>query len=224
MYNEQIENLINLALADGELSEKEKQILFKKAEAAGIDLDEFEMVLDAKLFEKQKPYAQLIQILVEAIEDGHISEEEKNDIIWFCKNYLEQNQYYELFTSKIQELHGLLEALSFDSILYDIEIDFLEKWLENHMFLRDSYPFDFVSNKVHIIKYEVCDETVKLNAINKLLELGKCFESIKLYILRNYPYLYLIILIIVLIFILILATLVILVFLLRNKNVFNCGS
>jgi hypothetical protein len=54
MYNEQIENLINLALADGELSEKEKQILFKKAEAAGIDLDEFEMVLDAKLFEKQQ--------------------------------------------------------------------------------------------------------------------------------------------------------------------------
>lgn len=54
MYNEQIENLINLALADGELTEKEKQILFKKAEALGIDLDEFEMVLDAKLFEKQQ--------------------------------------------------------------------------------------------------------------------------------------------------------------------------
>lgn len=54
MYNEQIENLINLALADGELTEKEKQILFKKAEVAGIDLDEFEMVLDAKLFEKQQ--------------------------------------------------------------------------------------------------------------------------------------------------------------------------
>lgn len=54
MYNEQIENLINLALADGELTEKEKQILFKKAESQGIDLDEFEMVLDAKLFEKQK--------------------------------------------------------------------------------------------------------------------------------------------------------------------------
>ena len=54
MYNEQIENLINLALADGDLTEKEKQILFKKAEEAGIDLDEFEMVLDAKLYEKQQ--------------------------------------------------------------------------------------------------------------------------------------------------------------------------
>jgi hypothetical protein len=38
MYNEKIENLINFALADGELTEKEKQILFKKAEEAGIDL------------------------------------------------------------------------------------------------------------------------------------------------------------------------------------------
>ncbi len=54
MYNEKIENLINLALADGELTEKEKQILFKNAESEGLDLDEFEMVLDAKLFEKQQ--------------------------------------------------------------------------------------------------------------------------------------------------------------------------
>jgi hypothetical protein len=54
MYNEKIESLINFALADGELTEKEKQILFKKAEEAGIDLDEFEMVLDAKLHEKQQ--------------------------------------------------------------------------------------------------------------------------------------------------------------------------
>jgi hypothetical protein len=54
MYNEKIENLINFALADGELTEKEKQILFKKAEEAGIDLNEFEMVLDAKLHEKQQ--------------------------------------------------------------------------------------------------------------------------------------------------------------------------
>ena len=54
IYNPYLENLIEMALADGELTEKEKQVLFKKAEAYGIDLDEFEMVLDAKLYEKQK--------------------------------------------------------------------------------------------------------------------------------------------------------------------------
>ena len=54
IYGNYLEHLIDMALADGELTEKEKQILFKKAEAHGIDLDEFEMVLDARLFEKQK--------------------------------------------------------------------------------------------------------------------------------------------------------------------------
>lgn len=54
MYNEQIEKLIEMALMDGELTEKEKQVLFKKAEAMGIDLDEFEMVLDARLYEKKQ--------------------------------------------------------------------------------------------------------------------------------------------------------------------------
>lgn len=54
MYNEKIEALISAALADGVLTEKEKQILFKNAQAQGIDLDEFEMVLDARLVELQK--------------------------------------------------------------------------------------------------------------------------------------------------------------------------
>ena len=54
MYSQEIEALIDAALADGVLTEKEKQVLFKKAQALGIDLDEFEMVLDSRLFEKQK--------------------------------------------------------------------------------------------------------------------------------------------------------------------------
>ena len=54
MYNEKIEQLIKAALADGVLTEKEKQVLFKNAQAAGIDLDEFEMILDARLVELQK--------------------------------------------------------------------------------------------------------------------------------------------------------------------------
>ena len=54
MYDEKIEALISAALADGVLTEKEKQVLFKRAQAEGIDLDEFEMVLDARLVELQK--------------------------------------------------------------------------------------------------------------------------------------------------------------------------
>lgn len=58
MYNEQLEQLIDAALADGVLTEKEKQILFKKAQTFGVDLDEFEMVLDARLVKMQKEQQQ----------------------------------------------------------------------------------------------------------------------------------------------------------------------
>ena len=54
LYNPELEQLIDAALADGELTEKEKQILFKKAQSFGVDLDEFEMVLDARLVKVKK--------------------------------------------------------------------------------------------------------------------------------------------------------------------------
>ena len=54
MYNEQLEKLIEMALMDGELTDKERTILSKKAESFGVDIDEFEMVLEARLFEKKQ--------------------------------------------------------------------------------------------------------------------------------------------------------------------------
>lgn len=45
----EIENLIEMALADGEVTEKERAIILRKAEALGEDKDEVEMVLDGKI-------------------------------------------------------------------------------------------------------------------------------------------------------------------------------
>lgn len=54
MYDKELETLISAALADGVLTEKEKQVLFRKAQSMGIDLDEFEIVLNARLLQVQK--------------------------------------------------------------------------------------------------------------------------------------------------------------------------
>lgn len=53
MYDDKLEALISVALADGTLSEKERQVLFKTAREQGIDLEEFEMVLQARILERQ---------------------------------------------------------------------------------------------------------------------------------------------------------------------------
>jgi uncharacterized tellurite resistance protein B-like protein len=53
----EIEKLIDLALADGQITEKERNVIFKKAAELSIDADEVEMVLDGKLhqLEANKP-------------------------------------------------------------------------------------------------------------------------------------------------------------------------
>lgn len=78
MYNEELEHLIKMALMDGVLSTKEKHILFKKAESFGIDLDEFEMVLNGRLFEKQqsvKPQSNTSTV----VENRPLSQEKTNE-------------------------------------------------------------------------------------------------------------------------------------------------
>lgn len=55
--NTEIEKLIELAIADGQITEKERNVILKKASELGVDADEVEMILDGKLhqLEANKP-------------------------------------------------------------------------------------------------------------------------------------------------------------------------
>jgi hypothetical protein len=49
--NPEIEKLIDFAIADGQITEKERKVILNKAIEFGVDVDEVEMILDAKLFQ-----------------------------------------------------------------------------------------------------------------------------------------------------------------------------
>jgi hypothetical protein len=51
--NPEIEKLIDLALADGQITEKERNVILKKAAELGVDADEVEMTLDGRLHQIQ---------------------------------------------------------------------------------------------------------------------------------------------------------------------------
>ena len=55
--NPEIEKLIDFAIVDGEITDKERGVILRKAESLGIDKDEVEMILDAKLYLAQKSAA-----------------------------------------------------------------------------------------------------------------------------------------------------------------------
>jgi uncharacterized tellurite resistance protein B-like protein/RNA polymerase subunit RPABC4/transcription elongation factor Spt4 len=133
IYSNKLEQLIDLALSDGELTEKEKQVLFKKAEAEGIDLDEFEMVLDSKIknlirankFSLNESnnnlnenreiildpnrYAEIEKLIEIAITDGHLSENERNVII--AKGFthgIPKDELAMIIDSKVAEKQKLM--------------------------------------------------------------------------------------------------------------------
>ena len=53
-----LEKLIQAALVDGVVTDKERAILIKKVKESGGDTDEFELLLDARIYETQKKNAQ----------------------------------------------------------------------------------------------------------------------------------------------------------------------
>lgn len=52
--NAELEKLIEITLADGQLTDKERTVLYRKAKELGVDQDELEIVLESKLFSIQK--------------------------------------------------------------------------------------------------------------------------------------------------------------------------
>jgi uncharacterized membrane protein YebE (DUF533 family) len=47
--NPEIDKLINIALTDGQVTDKEREIILRKAEKLGLDVDEVEMYLESNL-------------------------------------------------------------------------------------------------------------------------------------------------------------------------------
>jgi hypothetical protein len=142
LYSNNIERLINLALSDGELTEKEKQVLFKKAEAEGIDLDEFEMVLDSKL--KQ------LQISSPQVSSNH--------------SYDQQNPTHPpapLTSNAIpsREAYGQLEYFM-DMALKDVTITQLEK----QTIIEKAIALNIPQNEMEMILNAKIEEKTKLAA------------------------------------------------------------
>jgi hypothetical protein len=69
--NSEIEKLIKMALADGQVTDKEREIILRKAEKLGLDVDEVEMYLEGSLYHNKPTNSSII------IEDTAVNLESK---------------------------------------------------------------------------------------------------------------------------------------------------
>lgn len=93
------------------------------------------------LFSKH-PYSELVTCISKAISDKRLSIEETEDIIWICEQYLSKDSpYYNVITSGIQQLHGILRGIKSDKQINKDELVFLEQWLFENKYLENTYPY-----------------------------------------------------------------------------------
>lgn len=54
MYSKELEEIIEAALADGEMTDKKRAVIHKRALAEGVDLDELDIIIDGRLAKLKK--------------------------------------------------------------------------------------------------------------------------------------------------------------------------
>lgn len=107
-------------------------------------------------YENKKPYSQVIQLLREALADSVLTKDETDNIIWFCHQYIDQSSYFDELTAGIQKLTGIIKGISIDKTVNEQELCYLDNWLEENDYLKNTYPYDEVySLTTQIIKDKV---------------------------------------------------------------------
>ena len=97
-----------------------------------------------EIFIDKSPFNELIPIIKSALNDNYLSEDEKEDILWVCNNLKHKNKYYDVITSDIQILQGLLHGILADNTISEKEVVELKIWLSDNKQLANTYPYDEV--------------------------------------------------------------------------------
>lgn len=82
MISEELNDLIIAALADGEVTEKERTVLRRRAEKEGMDVDEFDILLDARIANRKETIAWCkdSDALSHSIDDDEDKEDEEKPL------------------------------------------------------------------------------------------------------------------------------------------------
>lgn len=116
------------------------------------EIDELENWFNLNQFLLERhPFSELTQILKDSLADNYFSDNEKADILWMCSQYSSQSLFYNLLTSDIQRLHGILHGILADNIIELREIEMLDDWLADNDHLTGLYPYDELCSLITVV-------------------------------------------------------------------------
>lgn len=99
-------------------------------------------------FIDKPPFSEVIPLIIKSLEDGVLTEDELEDLKWFINNLITKNKYYDIVTSDIQRLEGIIHGILADNDINDAEIESLKQWLFDNEHLIGIYPFDEIESTI----------------------------------------------------------------------------
>ena len=118
------------------------------------------------------PFSELLPVVDAACADGVVTEDEAKDILWLCSNFADNSSYYDMTTSSIQFLSGLVHGIMADGELSNREVAALSSWVNANDFLAGTYPFDEIHGMLCAI---LSDGKISENERNQLMALFSNF-------------------------------------------------
>lgn len=94
------------------------------------------------------PFNELIPAVEGIIANDAVTEDERNDLLWLCSHFCEDGDYYDMTTSAIQVLHGMVHGVLADGELSDSEIHALQEWIDENDYLQGVYPYDEINTLI----------------------------------------------------------------------------
>lgn len=97
-------------------------------------------------YEDKNPYREIISLIRESLADDILTDEECENIIWYCNQFIDKKGYYTVITAGIQRLIGILKGISIDNEINYDELRYLKDWLDDNEYLKNTYPYDEIYN------------------------------------------------------------------------------
>lgn len=94
----------------------------------------------------RSPFNELLPKIQDSIADGVLDLQEREDIEWLIARCRTPNEFYNVATSDMQRLHGVLAGVGADGVVNDREAHGLVDWLDNVACLRGCWPYDEIDS------------------------------------------------------------------------------
>jgi hypothetical protein len=89
-----------------------------------------------------RPFSEIRAHLIRALDDGVLSIDECEDLLFVASKYTTVNPYFTALTSGIQVLMGFLTGIAADRHIADEEIEVLRQWIDDWAHLKGLWPYD----------------------------------------------------------------------------------